>query len=144
MAYENVLTTITLQSSQDMSGYQYRFVGLSTLGYCSPTTAAARLAGGVGQAVGILQDKTTAVYGPCKVAISGISKLYCGDSSGTEAAGVLSYGTRITPSSGSTGHGIAAVAAGSQITAFSLGAGPTSGAMGIIPVRITCLGLAGT
>ena len=144
MAFENVLTTITLQSSQDMTNYQYCFVSFSTLGYVMPTTGPTNLAGAYSMPIGVLQDRTTAVYGPCKVAIDGVSKLMCGNTSGSESAQVISYGTRISPSSGSIGHGVASTAAGLAIGGFSLTAGPTSGALGYVAARLTCFNIVST
>jgi hypothetical protein len=132
MAFEEVLSTITLLSSQDVSSYQYCLVSFSTVaGYAGPST------GPLGLHVGILQDKTTAVNGPMKIGILGVSKLQVGETSASEVA--ITYGTPLVASSASLGHAIASTATGKHVVAISLGANST-GALGIIPVMLAPFG----
>lgn len=83
MAIEQALQCITLPASGDLSGAQYKFVKMSATGIavCSAITDIA---------IGILQDKPTALGQPCQVGIKGISKCMAG-------AALATIGTRIAP-----------------------------------------------
>lgn len=95
MAYENSLTNITMESSADLSSYQYYAVKVNSSGLMALASS--------GDAIeGILQDEPAAANRQCVVGISGISKGVLG---GSVTAGddleVDSSGTFVTQSSGS-------------------------------------------
>ena len=77
MSYEESLKTITVEASGDLSGDQYKIVGLDTNG------RAAVLSSVGAKPLGVLQDKPSALGRPCSVAIGGVSKVKLG---GTVAA----------------------------------------------------------
>ena len=114
MAYEIPGRTITLEASTDLSGYQFRFVGVDSAG----KAALAVLSTGDGDVLGVLQNKPTAGQA-ASIMIDGVSKiislgstLSAGDLVGNSTDGranVLASGDKIRGrviygSSGSTGR----------------------------------------
>lgn len=132
MAFNEVLQTITLLSSQDVSSYQYGIVSYSTVaGYAGPST------GPLGLHVGVLQDKTTAVGGAMTIGVLGVTKLLVGETSACEVA--ITYGTPLVASSASLGRAIPSTASGKHVVAISMGANST-GALGCIPAMLAPFG----
>jgi len=82
MAYEEILQTITLPSSGDLSGVQYYLMRPTT---DAPARIGATTARG-GFCLGVLQGNTTATGFSEKVAVYGVTKVAAGDTSGTETA----------------------------------------------------------
>jgi len=94
MAYEESLVCVTLESSGDLSDYQYRLVKVATDGQVELCSAAA-------QAVGVLQNKPGDEGQAASVAVAGITKLVA--ASGVSAGDVLesaANGVATTLSSG--------------------------------------------
>lgn len=75
MAYEEQLTSITLEADADLSSKQYFLVTVSTDGQAK--TVAAR----GGSAIGVNQEKSTAAGIATRIGVFGVSKVAAGDTS---------------------------------------------------------------
>lgn len=128
MAFEVPGLELTLRSSGDMSGNQYKLVNASTTNVADGAAKTATRGGGV---IGVWQDNSTEqTHG--KVQASGVSKVAAGDSSGMETA--ITLGSRVVASS--QGQAVPSSAAGQHMVGIALGSLST-GSTGIIPVLLT-------
>lgn len=83
MAFELILGSISRKATGDMSSNQYQCV-LASSSDAAGEIAVVAVRGG--HVTGVVQDKSTAAGLASKVAISGVSKVAAGDSSGMENA----------------------------------------------------------
>lgn len=101
MAYEEIVQSITIESSGNLSAGQYRFVVVNGSGQIAAPSAGVR-------AVGVLQSKPAAAGDAATVAVAGVSKV--------EAAATLAAGAKVAcdatgkAAAGTTGHHYVGVA----------------------------------
>jgi len=118
MAYEEILTSITIPASADLSAYQFRAVKLGATG--------AALAGAGEAAIGILQDNPNALGVPANVAVAGISKLW--------VTGAISINGAIRSST--VGIGVASSTGGTPYVFARAQEACSTGVTKVIPVLI--------
>jgi len=127
MAYEEVLTSITLPASADLSSYQYHLVSATTA-----ATAQLQTTKG-GYVVGVLQDKSTAANIGSKIGIFGVTKVAAGNAATTG----FNVGTPLVAATSS----VATVwsTAGSYVVGYAL-EHLTSGTSGVVSMLINHAG----
>jgi hypothetical protein len=84
MSYEEVLKTISVEASADLSAHQYKFMNVDSSGQLELVTTLG------GEFLGILQDKPAAVGRAGSVGIDGVTKI---EASAAIAAGAIVVST---------------------------------------------------
>ena len=129
MAFELILGSISRKATGDMSSNQYQCVLASSSDAVGEIAVVAVRGGHV---TGVLQDKSTAAGLASKVAISGVTKLAAGDSSGMENA--ITEGAYVMASS--LGQAVPTTAADLHVIGMALDS-LTTGSTGIISVLLS-------